>query len=148
MSIRDKRHRAACNALERAYAQRDAAIAMLVRSSQKIKMLTRQCERYVRLADKAKAEPAPVKAGLIAPAPATAPSGNSAEMPDVPEFLQRSSKARERDAVEAAAFQAEIDERKRRKSIGRTARKKAEAAGDTKKMPLTGKAALDFINRD
>lgn len=38
------------------------------------------------------------------------------------------------------------EERKRRKAAGRIAKMKAKKAGDTTKMPLSGKAALDMID--
>lgn len=48
------------------------------------------------------------------------------------------------DAVEE--LRAELAERKKAKARGRIAKLKAKKSGDTKKMPLTGKAALALIN--
>ena len=56
----------------------------------------------------------------------------------VPDFLQRDKNA----AEEIRKEQAEI---KRRKTAGRSAKMKAVKSGETRKMPLTGKAALEAI---
>lgn len=58
----------------------------------------------------------------------------------IPTFLQR--KKLDPVAQQIADEQADL---KRRKSAGRIATMKAKKAGDTRKMPLTGKAALDAI---
>lgn len=57
---------------------------------------------------------------------------------DIPTFLQRDKAA----AAEVAAEQADI---KKRKAAGRIAKMKAKQSGETKRMPLTGKAALEAI---
>jgi hypothetical protein len=58
----------------------------------------------------------------------------------IPDFLQR----KKLDPVAEQILQEQQD-LKRRKSAGRIAKMKAKAKGDLKKMPLTGKAALDAI---
>jgi hypothetical protein len=58
----------------------------------------------------------------------------------IPTFLQR----KKLDPVAEQILQEQQDI-KRRKSAGRIAKMKAKAKGDLKKMPLTGKAALDAI---
>jgi hypothetical protein len=62
------------------------------------------------------------------------------ELP-IPDFLQRDRKV-------AEELKAEIDEQKKLKARGRIAKMKAKQAGDTRKMPLQGKAALAFINQN
>lgn len=68
----------------------------------------------------------------------------------IPEFLQRTPQA---EAVKAvldegtALLKAEIEDTKKRKTKGRIEKMKAKARGDLKKMPLSGKAALDFIDQ-
>jgi hypothetical protein len=68
---------------------------------------------------------------------------------DIPEFLRRGKAAQEAaDAVIADAaeeIKAEQADVKKRKAAGRIAKMKAKKAGDLKKMPLTGKAALAAI---
>lgn len=58
----------------------------------------------------------------------------------IPDFLRHS-----KDTPEAEAIRAEQADRKRRKNAGRVATMKAKASGETKKMPLTGRAALAAI---
>ena len=63
---------------------------------------------------------------------------------DIPDFLRRET-ARKLDKVEAELIKAETETKRLAKSRGRIAKMKAKKAGDTKKMPLSGKAALDHI---
>jgi hypothetical protein len=58
----------------------------------------------------------------------------------IPTFLQR----KKLDSV-AAEIVAEQAETKKKKAQGRIAKMKAKKSGETRKMPLTGKAALDAI---
>lgn len=60
---------------------------------------------------------------------------------DIPAFLRRSSPV---DAVAQAMLDEQAD-LKKRKARGRIAKLKATQAGETRKMPLTGKAALAAI---
>jgi hypothetical protein len=65
---------------------------------------------------------------------------------DIPEFLRRGQAAQKAaDAVIADQIKAEQAATKTAKARGRIATMKAKKAGETKKMPLTGKAALDAI---
>ena len=61
---------------------------------------------------------------------------------DIPTFLRRSAK----DAAVADQIKAEQASVKKAKAAGRIAKMKAKKSGETRKMPLTGKAALDLIN--
>lgn len=63
---------------------------------------------------------------------------------DMPEFLRRDAS---QDKAAAEKLKAEIAEQKALKARGRAAARNARARGDTKRMPLQGKAALDYINR-
>jgi hypothetical protein len=56
----------------------------------------------------------------------------------IPDFLKRD------DAV-AEQLRAEQAETKKKKAQGRIAKMKAKQSGETRKMPLTGRAALDAI---
>jgi hypothetical protein len=60
---------------------------------------------------------------------------------DIPAFLRRQSSP----SPVADQIRAEIEEKKKAKARGRIATMKAKKAGETKKMPLTGKAALAAI---
>jgi hypothetical protein len=61
----------------------------------------------------------------------------------IPAFLRRQSKA---DADVAAEIKAEQAAVSKAKAAGRIAKMKAKKSGETRKMPLTGKAALALIN--
>lgn len=61
---------------------------------------------------------------------------------EIPGFLKRSPV----DEKAAAEIKAETEATKKAKAKGRAAREKARLSGSTRKMPLTGKAALDFIH--
>ena len=64
----------------------------------------------------------------------------------IPEFLRRGQAAQKAaDAVIADQIREEQAATKKKKAQGRIATMKAKKAGETKKMPLTGKAALDAI---
>jgi len=60
---------------------------------------------------------------------------------DIPAFLRRQSSP----SPVAEQIKAEIEEKKRLKARGRIATMKAKKAGETRKMPLTGRAALAAI---
>ena len=74
--------------------------------------------------------------------PSTAPKPVKKEPDDlvIPTFLQR----KPLDPI-AADIKAEQDRRKKAKSRARIERMKLKKSGDLKKMPLTGKAALEAI---
>jgi len=87
------------------------------------------------------AAPEPVTAPAN-PEPVTAPGGGD----DIPGFLRRGVAAQKAvDKVIADQIIADEAERKKTKAAGQAAKRKAKARGDLKKMPLTGKAALDAI---
>jgi len=66
---------------------------------------------------------------------------------DIPEFLRRGQAAQKAaDAVVADQIREEQAATKKAKAQGRIAKMKAKKAGDLKKMPLSGKAALDHID--
>jgi hypothetical protein len=61
----------------------------------------------------------------------------------IPDFLRRQTDA---DVAAAEAIKAEQAATKKAKAQGRIATMKAKKSGETRKMPLTGKAALALIN--
>ena len=65
----------------------------------------------------------------------------------IPDFLKRGIAAQKAvdDIIAAEQIKAEQAEAKKQKTAGRIAKMKAVKSGDTKKMPLTGKAALEMI---
>ena len=65
---------------------------------------------------------------------------------DVPDFLRRKAEGDAKDAAARAELLAEQSGRKKNKDRARIEKLKASQAGDTKKMPLSGKAALAAIS--
>jgi hypothetical protein len=112
----------------------------LRRAVNAIERLQKQRKRVV----KAAARPAKVPpVAAIAPAtPASPPDLAVAHPLDtaIPAFLQR-----KKLEPAAAAIVAEQAETKRLKARGRIAKMKAKSSGETKRMPLTGRAALEAI---
>jgi hypothetical protein len=82
--------------------------------------------------------------GAVPPKPEPKPAEWSAANPiadDIPAFLRRQSSP----SPVAEQIKAEIEEKKKAKARGRIATMKAKKSGETKRMPLTGKAALAAI---
>jgi len=131
MTLREKRHAAALLSLHSATTQRDACLAKLVRYEMKLTELRRQVQR---LAKAMATEPTP-KPASPAPPPDLA----------IPTFLQRSKEADAKDAAAAAAIKQQQAERKKLKATIRSEERKAKASGDTKRMPLTGREALQYL---
>lgn len=122
----------------------------LSRAANAVKKLDAQRRRLlVKKAEPAKALPAPKPLAIEAPKPKVSDVTNipvtEFPIPDVleegiPSFLQR--KPLDATAKTIVAEQADL---KKRKARGRIAKLKATQSGETKKMPLTGKAALAHI---
>ena len=131
--LQERRHREVINTLNRTVAQRDGCLANLVRYEARLKLLRQRLARLERTAAATTPKPAPVKPTDDEPIPA---------------FLDR-RKLAEADAIDAKA-RAEIEqanaERKRIKSQVRIEKLKAKQSGETRRMPLTGKAALAHIH--
>jgi hypothetical protein len=73
------------------------------------------------------------------PAPASDPVRGDGSNLDIPDFLRRQS------SPEAEQIKAEQAAVKKAKAAGRIAKMKAKKSGETRKMPVSGKAALDLI---
>jgi hypothetical protein len=86
-------------------------------------------EVFAKIVDESITPHEPVKPGIVA------------ECPDIPDFLRRQSQP---DPV-AEQIREEQAATKKAKARGRIEKMKAKKAGELKKMPLTGKAALDHI---
>lgn len=125
-TLRERRHAKAVEDISRLAGKREKIISDLVRVNAKLQALYRTVRRYERL-------------------PPAKP-----DKPDVgiPDFLQRTPGSGDtRDAEVRAEIEAQAEERSKAKARGRIAKMKAKQAGETKRMPLSGKAALDYINR-
>lgn len=94
---------------------------------------TMQANMTAQLPPKAPAESVERPAEKPAPTP---PADDLA----IPGFLKRG-----KEAPETEQLRAELAEHKRLKTAGRIAKMKAKASGETRKMPLTGRAALAAI---
>jgi len=151
--------------LDKAVARRDDALAALCREQGKLADLRRKLARLDARLAKAGAEHQTVKTteaikmdgqptamksvpavptaappvANAAPEPAAAPAAD--DKLDIPGFLRRRSPL---DAT-AQAIQDEQDGRRKAKSRGRIATMKAKQAGDLRRMPLQGRAALAAI---
>ena len=141
MTLREQRHREVTNTLNHTLAQRDACIGRLVRHEARLKLLRKQLARL----DRAMAAP---------PKPAAAPAAVMPPATDepIPAFLDRRKEADAKDAARRAEIeQANADrkraqaERSRVKSAIKKEKLMAKLTGATKRMPLTGKAALEHI---
>ena len=148
MTRTETRHREVTNTLNRTVAQRDGCLANLVKYETKLKTLRRQAQRLERaMAKPVTAPPVPVPQA-VAPAPAPAVS-DVTDIPvtelAIPDFLDRKKASEQRDRIAREAIEREIAERKKTKARARIETMKAKQRGDTKKMPLTGKAALEAI---
>jgi len=67
-----------------------------------------------------------------------------AEVGDIPTFLKRAPLS-DADKAAAEAIKAAAAERAKKKKAGQAAARKAKLSGETRRMPLTGKAAIDAI---
>jgi len=142
LPIRIRRHNLLVAKIARLKAAREAAIKTIVRVETSLPKFERELARRERgvperaVADDLVAsmrEPVvqPLSPAVLAEAKATA------DEPDIPDFLVR----------QAAPPPALVDpaERKREKSRVRIEKLKAKQRGDTKRMPLQGKAAIEAI---
>lgn len=149
-TLRETRHREAINSIARVTAQRDGCLANLVRYETRLKLLRKQLARLERtMAAPPKPapvpSPAPVEAAPSPPATVAMAPGIPQWDEPIPAFLDRRKQIEQRDAATLAEMEQTKAEKKRRKSLGRIAKLKAKDAGELKKMPLTGRAALEKI---
>jgi len=153
-TIQERRQRELTTNIDRALAARDVLIGKLVKLEGKLSVLRRQARRYDRLALKPAPTPTPSPSPTPAPTPAPAPTPPAQPAPtpapaatdDMPGFLRRTKEGDAKDAAAREEILRERAERERVKSRGRNDKSRAAKRGDTKRMPLTGKAALAFIH--
>lgn len=156
MTLREKRSRDIANTITRTITQRDGCLSNLIRYEARLKSLRRQAQRLER----AMAAPQKAAAEPKLQQPAVQPYQPNASLASkiddimtaggdlaIPTFLQRTKDADRKDAEAAAALKQEIDDRKKSKARARSETMKAKQRGDTRRMPLTGKAALEAIRQ-
>lgn len=129
----------------------------LARAVTAIKKLDARRKRLVRKRLTATLPTAPIEDAVIVTVPAASetaatvaksieatPAAPADPVGDLPAFLDRRKKT---PADEAAAAQILADraEHKRQKALGQKARRKAQARGELRRMPLEGRAALAAI---
>jgi hypothetical protein len=98
-------------------------------------------------------QPATEKVAVLEPDNTVKPSPGFMELSgtgnnlDIPDFLRRGQAAQKAvdQVIATEKLREEIAATKKAKAAGRIAKMKAKKAGDLKKMPLSGKAALDAI---
>jgi hypothetical protein len=133
--------------------QIDAAInrveARLFRAALALQKLRRQRVQKLRR------KPPPAKTSVVTASPAETLVVTASSDLTIPAALDRRSqatkdadRARLMDLNAAETIKAELAERKKRKAAGQAARRKAKLSGETRQMPLTGKAALAAIRED
>lgn len=116
----------------------------LRRAANMVAKLEGQRRRLEKAASKPKATPAP-KEPVKPPAPERTPLPAATPVAidtSIPEFLQRTPDPG------TGQLKAELADQKARKTAGRIAKMKAVKSGETKRMPLTGRAALAAIRGD
>ena len=131
--VQVRRHRETNDSMWRTLAQRDACIAKLVRYEIKLDKLRKLLARQTKALSKAKAAPLPQGD----PLPPEMVEAVKAAMDDdpIPSFLDRRNLMADPKTKDLNAERRIVDKEKR----------EAKLTGATRKMPLTGKAALDHI---
>jgi hypothetical protein len=137
LSLRERRYKALLAKIARLTRERNKAIKTLVRAENALPRLERAARRMEFPTVRAKAAAAP-------PAPPSAPIASD-EVPDLPSFLDRRLTGDERDELARREILAEQEGRKRNKARSRIEKLKAKKDGSARRMPLTGKAALEAI---
>jgi hypothetical protein len=160
--IRERRYQQAVKDLGRLMDLRETLLDRLTRTGAKINVRRRQIARFERTLKPVIVE-APARTPEPTPAPATTPTPykpgasmaakiddalHSDDQLEIPDFLRRAGnigKMTPADLAAMAAIDAEQKERKRTKSHNRIATMNAKKSGETRRMPLEGKAALAKI---
>lgn len=142
------------NDIARTKAQREAAIVTIVKAMEKLRLLDHDQRRIAKRLQKAinsdrrDANPEERILGKLQDAVnevlATEQPKPVQDDVGIPEFLRARERVQD-DIAAAEAIKAELVEQKLAKSRGRIAKLKAQKSGETRKMPLSGKAALNHI---
>jgi hypothetical protein len=124
----------------------------LTRAVNAIKKLDAKEKRLIKKAAQPKRErsvsPTPqVSAPVTAPAPSKLDPliVATSDALDIPAIFRRAPLS-DADKAAADAIKTERAELKKRKAAGQAAKRKAKLSGETRQMPLTGKAALEKIS--
>jgi hypothetical protein len=146
------KHNELVKQLTKTRAKRDKTITTLTRLEAKLNSLIRAVTRSQKRLDKARVV-AQVNAPMdnvfadeatMQPAMTEAPT----DPLEMPTFLRRDTAINNMaDIATAAALAAEAEDKKKAKKKGQDTKRKAKLSGETRKMPLTGKAAADYINQ-
>jgi len=153
-TLREKRHRQCLITIARLLDQREQAFARLAIISQKLRHERQRLAYYekpsIRLAREIQKDEPEFTPLPKAPAWVPIPSARLREQlldgePDlsIPEFLKRGPTPKDVEA--RAEIEAAQAERKAVKTKARIAKLKAQQAGETRRMPLTGRDALKRI---
>lgn len=163
--IRERRYQQAVKDLSRLMDLRETLLDRLTRTGAKITTRRRQVARFERtlkpaiVAAPAAATPAATPAAETPPTRYKPGASMAAKIDDalhgddqleIPDFLRRAGnigKMTPADLAAMAAIDAEQKERKRTKSTNRIATMKAKQSGETRRMPLEGRAALAAIRQ-
>jgi hypothetical protein len=152
LSLRERRRQQAIKDLTRLEATRDTLLDKLSRTQRTLKATRKAIERYERPLPPPAVKPVP--AARVEPpvphvtTPVAAPPAPESLDTSIPDFLKRKREGEARDKAAADAIRAEQAESKRTKTHARLEKMKAAKRGETRKMPLSGKAALAAIMQD
>ena len=135
-TLQEKRHRETTDSMYRTLAQRDTLLAKLVKHEVKLDRLRRLLARQTKALAKVRATPTPRPQPMAPPAAAAAPVPADLDDP-IPTFLDRRNLIADPKTKDRNAERRSIEKEKR----------DAKLTGATKRMPLTGKAALEHILR-
>lgn len=162
-TIQDRRLEAE-NTINRLTAQREGCITNLVRYEGRLTLARRKLDRIKRACIRAlekdaagRTEERPQWVIPEKPRPIEAKAPDVTDIPvselpiaddlEIPPFLQRVAASKARDEQAGAEVKAAQAEKKKTKSQVRIETMKAKLNGDLKKMPLTGRAALEAIRK-
>ena len=144
------RRREAENTVSRLILKRDNCIASLVRLEMRLKIAQRKLKRAAAKVEKVTTDPGiPTflerrgNAKEVTDIPVS--EFPIADDPGIPTFLDRRSAIQRRDDAERKKMEADLAARKKDKARVRIEKMKAKQSGETKRVPLSGRAALDFI---
>jgi len=125
-------------------------LTKLITAANKVNDLRQERKRLLKPPKPSK-PPAPKPEVSPSPPPPPSPSVTPVDTTakddgDIPTFLRRPlADTIDVDAIAKAMIKDHVEERRKLKARGRIAAKKAKQSGETKRMPLSGKAALARI---
>jgi len=164
-TLQERRHAGIVAQLAKEGERRDDLIAKLIRCDGKLRRLKRQLARSekrlagpppvkqpesIDIADLAESNHPIAKANAeswqaVTGKPKPGPIKPAITDAGIPDFLRRAKASEQKDKETAAAIIAEKAERKKERAALQAETRKARQRGDLKRMPLTGREALNYL---